>query len=132
KHAYDVLHLAFGIGADDLEAALRDHDVGINVHNQPYLSFENRVCLHLAAGHLVLSEPLSPDHGIELGIDYVEVDTPDGLAHALERMRRFPDVYHRVRGRGRRKADQFRASRVWPRLVHDLLLDLRAFGRAPA
>jgi len=132
KHAYDVLHLAFGIGADDLEAALRDHDVGINVHNQPYLSFENRVCLHLAAGHLVLSEPLSPDHGIELGIDYVEIDTPDGLAHTLERMRRFPDVYHRVRVRGRHKAEQFRASRVWPRLVHDLLLDLRAFGSARA
>jgi hypothetical protein len=33
-----------------------------------------------------------------------------------------------VRVRGRRKAEQFRASRVYPRLVADLLADVRAFG----
>jgi hypothetical protein len=32
--------------------------------------------------------------------------------------------------RGRRKAEQFRASRVYPRLVADLLADVRAFGSA--
>jgi hypothetical protein len=37
-------------------------------------------------------------------------------------------VYRRVRIRGRRKAEAFRASRVYPRLVHDLLLDLDVFG----
>ena len=36
----------------------------------------------------------------------------------------------RVRVRGRLKAEQFRASRVWPRLVHDLHADLEAFGSA--
>jgi hypothetical protein len=132
KHAHGVVHLAFGVGADDLAIAFREHDVGINVHNQRYASFENRICLHLAAGHLVLSEALSPSHGIELGIDYVEIETPDGLASVLESMRRFPNLHHRVRVRGRRKAEQFRASRVWPRLVHDLLADVRAFGRSPA
>jgi hypothetical protein len=37
-------------------------------------------------------------------------------------------VWHAVRVRGRRKAEQFRASRVYPRLITDLLADVRAFG----
>ena len=130
RHMPDLLHLAFGAGADELEELLDAHDVGLNLHNQTYLSFENRVCLHLAAGHLVISEPLSPTHGLEHGLDYVPVGTPDGLAHALEMLRRFPRMWHGVRVRGRQKAEQYRASRVWPRLAADLLEDVAAFGTA--
>jgi hypothetical protein len=130
KHHHDVLHLAFGVGATELEQALGEHDVGINVHNQDYPSFENRVCLHLAAGHLVLSEWLSPAHGLELGIDYLEITGPGSLYHAAEMLARFPGLWHSVRVRGRRKAEQFRASRVWPRLLHDALADVAAFGSA--
>src|SRR5436190_1844222 len=41
---------------------------------------------------------------------------------------RHPDAYHRVRVRGRMKAEQYRASRVWPHLVADCFADLAAFG----
>ena len=128
KHEFDVLHLAFGVHAERLEAALDEHDVGINLHNEPYPSFENRVLLHLAAGHLVISEPLSPLHGLEPGIDFIGVNAPAELKGIVERMHRFPGLFHRVRVRGRKKAELYRASRVWPRLVHDLLTDLEAFG----
>ena len=114
KHQYDVLHLAFGVDADMLERTLDEHDVGINLHNEPYPSFENRVCLHLAAGHLVLSEPLSPTHGLEPAIDYLVVTGAGDIVAAIDAMRRFPGVYHRVRVRGRRKAEGFRASHVYP------------------
>ena len=40
-------------------------DVQLNLHNNPYPTFENRVCIALAAGHLVISEPLSPTHGLQ-------------------------------------------------------------------
>jgi hypothetical protein len=130
KHRFDILHLAFGVDADMLERTLDEHDVGINVHNEPYPSFENRVALHLAAGHLVLSEPLSPTHGLEEGIDYLVVHTGDDILAALDALRRFPGVYQRVRVRGRRKAEGFRASRVYPRLLRDLFADLAAFGTA--
>jgi hypothetical protein len=124
----DLLHEAFGVGAGDLEDLLDGHDVGINLHNDTYWSFENRVCLHLAAGHLVLSEPLSPQHGLERGIDYLEVSHGGAISFLLTQLERFPRTWHRVRVRGRLKAEQFRASRVWPRLVHDLQADLAAFG----
>jgi hypothetical protein len=128
KHAYDVLHLAFGVGADELEQLLDSTQIGINLHNEPYPSFENRVVLHLAAAHLVVSEPLSPAHGLEPQLDYVEIVTPADLVNAIEAVRRFPGVYHRVRVRGRAKAESFRASHVYPRLVRDLYADLAAFG----
>jgi hypothetical protein len=128
KHAFDLLHVAFGVDAERLDALMREHDVGINLHNEPYPSFENRVSLHLAAGHLVLTEPLDPPHGLERGIDYLEVDDPQELYDALALLQRFPNLHQRVRVRGRMKAEGFRASRVYPRLLHDLLLDLRAFG----
>jgi len=128
KHELDVVHVAFGLGADELEELMRRHDVAINIHNEPYPSFENRVCLHLAAGHLVVSETLSPTHGLEPGIDYVEFSEPDELLGVLRTVVRQPDAFHRIRVRGRRKAEDYRASRVWPRLVGDLFADLAAFG----
>ena len=134
KHQHDVLHLAFGVDAAELERVMAGHQVAVNVHNEPYPSFENRVCLHLAAGHLVLSEELSPQHGLEPGVDYVTFQRPWQLGDMLTTLRRFPGLWHAVRVRGRRKAETYRASRVYPRLAHDLLADLRAHGspRHPA
>jgi hypothetical protein len=128
KHQLDILHLAFGVDADMLETVLDTHDVTVNLHNEDYESFENRVCIHMAAGHLVISEPLNPRHGLEPGIDYIEIRTPEDLMEVLLPMQRWPGTHDRVRARGRMKAEQFRASAVYPRLVHDLLVDLGAFG----
>jgi hypothetical protein len=128
KHAFDLLHVAFGVDAERLDLLMREHDVGINLHNEPYPSFENRVSLHLAAGHLVISEPLDPTHGLEAGIDFIEVASPHALHDEIALLPRLPNVHQRVRVRGRMKAEGFRASRVYPRLMHDLLLDLRVFG----
>jgi hypothetical protein len=128
KHEFDVLHLAFGVDADRLQSILEEHEVTINLHNEPYESFENRVCIHLAAGHLVISERLNPRHGLEPGIDYLEIEMPEELLHLMFPLHRWPGTYDRVRIRGRQKAEQFRASTVYPRLVHDLYQDLAAFG----
>ncbi|MFL5895008.1 MAG: hypothetical protein ACJ76Z_07825 [Thermoleophilaceae bacterium] len=128
KHEFDILHLAFGVDADRLASVLEEHEVTINLHNEPYDSFENRVCIHLAAGHLVISERLNPRHGLEPGIDYLEIETPEELFDLMVPLQRWPATYDRVRIRGRMKAEQYRASVVFPRLVEDLYLDLAAFG----
>jgi hypothetical protein len=128
KHELDLLHVAFGLHGAELDDFMARIDVAINLHNEPYLSFENRVTLHLAAGHLVISEPLRPLHGLEPGIDFVEADTPGWIGRTLEVLRRYPGAYHAQRVRGRLKAEGFRASRVYPRLVGDLYRDLAAFG----
>jgi hypothetical protein len=130
KDELGLVHAAFGVGLDELVELLAVHEIGVNLHNEPYPSFENRVCLHLAAGQLMVSETLSPSHGLEPDIDYLEVAEPDQFAAVLHAATRFPAAYHRVRVRGRRKAESFRASAVYPRLVDDLLNDLRVFGTA--
>lgn len=128
KLEHDLLHVAFGVSGTELVELLHRHDVAINLHNENYPSFENRVSMHLAAGHLVLSEVLDPQHGLEPGIDYLQIRSASDLRRTLGVVTRFPRVHHRVRVRGRLKAEQFRASRVYPRLIADLLGDVDAFG----
>jgi len=128
KHEFDLLHVAHGIGEESLLDYTQTSDIGINLHNEPYPTFENRVSLYLAAGLLVVTEPLSPTHGLEPEIDYIEVQHPDDLYSVLFNARRYPDLYRRVRIRGRRKAEWFRASSVYARLIKDLYLDLATFG----
>lgn len=131
KHEYDVVHVAHGASDEKLRALLAESDVGINLHNENYPTFENRCATILAAGNLLVSERLSPTHGLEPGIDFIEVTVPEELYRALFNVRRHPDAYRRMRIRGRMKAEYFRASRVYPRLVADLLLDVQTFGRGP-
>ena len=80
--------------------------ITFNVHNEPYPTFENRVLLHLAAGHLVITEPLSPTHGLERGLDYVEVSYPEELTHVAATVR---DVPRRLPARPRPRAPEGRA-----------------------
>jgi hypothetical protein len=129
KHMFDVVHVVHGMWGESFKRLVDDSDIGINIHNEPYLSFENRVPAYLAAGLLVVTEPLSPTHGLEPGIDYVEIRTPDDLLGILDTARRYPDAYLRTRIRGRAKAEYFRASTVYPRLLADIINDVRAFGR---
>ena len=84
--------------------------------------------MHLAAGQLLLADTLVPAHGLERNIDYLHIDSPDGLVKHLDRLGRFPEMHHRVRVRGRRKAEQYRASRLFGRVLHDLVADVAAFG----
>jgi hypothetical protein len=128
KASYDLLHVAFGAGVDELEELLADHDVTLNLHNEPYPSFENRVCLHLAAGHLVISEPLSPRHGLEPGRDYIEIRTPDDVLRTLAEIEAHPDRADVIRRAGRIKAEEFRASTTFAALVEDLLSEVGVSG----
>jgi hypothetical protein len=132
KHAFDILHIAHGVGPDDLVQLLAATDVGINVHNENYPNFENRAILHLASGHILISERLQPMYGLEPGLDYVELADAGHLVSVLHEIRRAPEIFRRVRLRGRMKAELFRASKVYQELVDDLHRDLAVFGTGRA
>ena len=72
--------------------------------------------LHLAAGQLVFTETLDPTYGIEPGI-YIAVWDRHDLDLRIHQLHRMPDTFDRVRIRGHHTSRQFRASRVWPRLL---------------
>jgi hypothetical protein len=129
KRAHQIVHIGHGLFGDRLARYLADADVQLNLHNNAYPSFENRVCLALAAGHLVISEPLSPQHGLEPGSHYLEITTPDELLALIEQLAREPQAFADVQIAGRRQAERFRASLVYPELVRDALADLDASER---
>ena len=126
KHLHDVRHVAHGITPDRLAAHLDHVDVALVAHPTERAGFDHRVAVHLAAGHLVVAEPLGRRHGLEPGLDLLEASDPDELARLVGAIRRAPDLFRRVRVRGRLKAERFRATHVWGRVVHDLLRDLAA------
>jgi hypothetical protein len=134
KHEFDVLHvvtglrIAAGLDGSSTRELWGSIDVGINLHVGPFPSFENRVCLHLAAGHLVVSEPLEPSHGLEPGIDYVQVRSPAVLRRVISTLHTDPDTFRSIRIRGHAKSSTFRASSVYPRLLRDFAADVRACG----
>src|SRR5436190_11221763 len=130
KHAFELAHLAHGVTDERLIEFLREADVGINLHNEDYPTFENRVCVYLAAGLLLASEPLSPEHGLVPGGDFIEISDADSLLNALLAFHEDAEAFRPVRESGRRKAERWRASYVYPQLVRELVRDVQVFGRS--
>jgi hypothetical protein len=128
KHDYDVVHIAHGVTDERLAEFTARSDIGINLHNEPYPNYENRVSSLLAAGLLVISETLSPRWGLGPGVDYLEIRQPWELWELVTQVARAPDAFHTMRLSARRKAERFRASNVWPGLVREALADVAAFG----
>jgi hypothetical protein len=128
KRAYPIVHIGHGLFGEQLARRLARTDVQLNLHNNPYPTFENRVCIALAAGHLVISEPLSPRHELTPGVDSLEVSTAAELLALVDRLVQEPDAFADVQTAGRRQAERFRASSVYPRLVRDALADVADHG----
>lgn len=130
KHHYELSHYAFGLTGERLKEVLEVTNVGVVLHaEQGATAFPPEAALHLAAGHLLITERLVPPRGLEPGLDHLQVDWPHQLMHVLYQVSKRPQAFEQVRIRGRIRADELRASRIWPRVVHDLLADVRAFGR---
>lgn len=130
KRAHPIVHIGHGLFGEQLLRFLRRADVQLNLHNNPYPSFENRVCIALAAGHLVISEPLSPRHGLQPGIDYLEAEDAARLLELVDELVADPGAFMDVQRAGRAEAERFRASSVYPALVRDALADVAEHGSA--
>lgn len=128
KHRHDVLQVISGVRGARLAQLLGEYDVGVYVPPAYGGGFGAQVGMHLAAGHLLLANALEPAHGLERDIDYLNFETPGELVGVLHRLARFPEMHQRLRMRGRMKAEGYRASRLFARVLDDLLLDVDAFG----
>jgi hypothetical protein len=129
KHHHDLLQLLHGVSGAPLGELLAEYDVGVYVPPRYGGGFGQQIGMHLAAGQLLLVEGrLRPAHGLERNIDYLQIESGEDLVRLLDRLTRFPEMHQRIRVRGRLKAEQYRSSRLFARLVHDLLADLATFG----
>jgi hypothetical protein len=128
KHHYDLRHYAFGLAGDRLAQILAETSVGVVLPPGPFSTFEPAAPLHLAAGHVLLAAPLAPPRGLESGLDHLTIHGHGDLLHYLYEITTQPAAFEVLRQRGRVRAEEFRASRIWPRLIRDLFLDLQAVG----
>lgn len=121
KHRHELLHVASGLSGETLRATLATGEVAINVRDEEGRGFGLRVALYLAAGLLLISERLHPPAGLRAGTDHLEIRTSADLVALLGRVRADPDEFTAVREAGRRAAEAFRASRVYPQLLAPLV-----------
>ena len=98
--------------------------MALNLHENGAPAFEHRAAVALAAGCVLVSETLTPAHGLEPGLDYLEGRTLDDLYLGVENAASAPAAFRRMRLRGRAKAERFRASTLLERVARDLLLEL--------
>ena len=121
KHRHELLHIAAGLSGDALTATLAGAEVAINVRDDEAPGFGARVALYLAAGLLLISEPLHPPGGLHPGTDHLEIRSSDELVELLGRVRADPGAFSAVADAGRQAAEAFRASRVYPELLTPLV-----------
>ena len=117
KHRHEVLHVAAGLHGKALAAVLAGAEVAIDVRDDDRPGFGPRLALYLAAGLLLISEPLDPAVGLCPGEDHLEIHGSAELVELLGRVRADPGAFHEIREQGRLSAEAFRASRVLPELL---------------
>ena len=128
KRSHRIVHIGHGLYGERLLRFFECSDVQLNLHNNPYPTFENRMLLALAAGHLVISEPLSPDHGLRREEHYIEAGAPERFLELAGTLATDASAFAEVQAAGRAKAEDFRASSVYPQLIRDAFADVAANG----
>ena len=99
--------------------------IALNLHNERYLNFENRVLRNLAQGHLAMSERLQPTFGMQPGTEYLEFEEPGQMLELLEFIEMDREYAREVQLRGHHYVQRHRASRVWARVLSDLAMEAR-------
>ena len=74
----------------------------------------------------MISEPVSPSHGLSPGSDYLEFRDGKELLRVVDELSRDPDAFLDAQHRGRERAECFRASRVYPELLADAVAEIGA------
>lgn len=122
KHEFDLPHYAYGLIGDDLREVLHGADAALVVNNDAGDALlDHTMLVHLAAGQLVVAEPPHEPRGLRAGVDFLAAEDRDAFRRIVARLHATPDAWDRVRVQGHHAARPFAASRVWPRVIGDLL-----------
>jgi hypothetical protein len=130
KRDFNLTHLAHGVDGEHLRRFLSHSLIGINLHNEDYPAFENRVLYYFACGNLVLTQKLVPGYGLERDEDHLSFETPEQLYALLREIFADPTLFEGIRIFGAIKAKKlFNSEDVYRSLMADLYLDVSAYGR---
>jgi hypothetical protein len=82
KSRFNFVHVAHGLRDEEARRLMSRSRVVLNIHNDTYPNFENRVCQALFCGRPVLSERLS-EGPLVAGRDYVLIESAEQLCESI-------------------------------------------------
>ena len=115
-----VIHKTDGVDLRMTDSGVESMLAGnfsIVVHNPAVSGFPYEAAVSLAAGHTLIATELHPLWGLEPGIDFLEVSTPEELRYLVQSLLRGESVTQLLSFRGQRKAGVFNAERVFRELM---------------
>ena len=87
---YNVIHVAHGLREEEARVLMNRSKLVLNLHNEAYPNFENRVIQALFCSRPVVSELLTGDT-IVAGRHYTRTDTPDALCRVVGELLDVPE-----------------------------------------
>ena len=99
------------------KAGIGSHKHILVTQESLFPSFPYGVAVGLVAGLSVITEPLTPRWGLEPGIDFLEVSTPEELVRMVDHIRRYGNLTQMAAKRGNMKSGIFKASLVFRNLL---------------
>lgn len=96
--------------------------IGINIHAGNFANHEHRIFCHMAHGQVLLDEPFTHHFGLFSGIHRLVFDGRGSLLALVQAIEADPVPAQRVQIRARHAVERFRSSRVWPRVIMNLLV----------
>jgi len=117
KHNYDWTVIDHGYLE---ESFFRNFNVGLNLHSDSYVNFENRILYHMAQSLLVLSEPIVSDIGLEKNVHYLEFNSAQDLYEVLDKFNENLELATNLIIAGHNKALQFKTSNFLSKLEQEI------------
>jgi hypothetical protein len=119
KHDHNPIIIDHGIPITKINE-FNSKILGINIHVGKMNNFEHRATMHLAMGHLLLSEILDPSFGILPNCEYIEFTTPASFKNAIQWISQNEELSNWIRLRGHNYSKRFKSSILWPRVIDSL------------
>jgi hypothetical protein len=118
KRDLRFLHIAHGIIGKDALPYYHAARIGLNIHAEPELAWEPRMQQLMAAGLLVVSEPISPNDLLRPGEHFLEVRQPYETYETCRAIAANAGSFEPIRRAGYERVQRDLAARqVWPRLI---------------
>lgn len=111
KRDFNFLHINHGVVGADLLDFIKKCKVSLNVHAENEISWEPRTQFLMAAGSLLISEPLSPTCPLRPGIDFIEVNDASHAYETCKQVIQNYDAYKHIAENGRKRIEEVLSSR---------------------
>jgi hypothetical protein len=122
KRDFNFLHINHGVVGPDLLDFVHQCKISLNIHAENEISWEPRTTFMLAAGSLMISEPLSRTCPLRPGIDFIEINDPWQAYETCRQVLANYEAYKHIAESGRKRVvDVLSSRKTFPVFFNDLM-----------